>query len=205
LHLRVQWEAFPQVLCQGLGSYRIARHGKRKRGFAFGTLTRGSKLQDLCRYLPSFLRIAVSGSLKSSIRQIVRAAFFVVLSYCGVNSPLGQFPRLAKATNKSLSIGCERKALVLVIGLARKPLLLFRHRGRIRAEEGKNVKIIVDSAAIHVAYLRLMDDLLRFVKPLHGKGVAGEIVVYSLSFRCKTQGSLRDLYGLFKLSLFGED
>ena len=49
LHLRVQREALPQILRQGLGSCRIARHGKRKRGFDLDTLTRGSKLQSLCR------------------------------------------------------------------------------------------------------------------------------------------------------------
>src|SRR5713226_3355602 len=49
LHLRVQWESFPQVLGQGFGSRRITLHGKRKRGFDLDVLTRGNKLQSLCR------------------------------------------------------------------------------------------------------------------------------------------------------------
>jgi hypothetical protein len=47
LHLRVERKAFSQVLCQGLGSRRIARHGKRQRGFALDALTRGSQLSKL--------------------------------------------------------------------------------------------------------------------------------------------------------------
>jgi hypothetical protein len=47
LHLAVQREALPQVLCQGFGSRRIASHGKRERGFALHALTRWSQLQSL--------------------------------------------------------------------------------------------------------------------------------------------------------------
>ena len=49
LHLRVQREAFPQVLRQRFGPCRIAPHGKCKRGFDLDALTGGSKLQSLCR------------------------------------------------------------------------------------------------------------------------------------------------------------
>ena len=61
-----------------------------------------------------------------------------------VRSPLGQLPRLAKTTVIYLGVGCERKSIGLVVGLSRKPLLLFRHRGGVRSEEGKSVGSIVE-------------------------------------------------------------
>ncbi len=117
LHLGVQWEAFPQVLCQGFGSCRIARHGKRKRGFDLDALTRGSKLQSLCRCLPRFRSIAVSGFSQSSIRLPDCPIFLAVRPDGGVHSPLGQFPRLAQMTAIRLGVGCQRKSTVLVSGL----------------------------------------------------------------------------------------
>jgi hypothetical protein len=47
LHLSVQGESFRQFLCHGLGSRRIARHGKGQCGFKAYGLTRGSQLQRL--------------------------------------------------------------------------------------------------------------------------------------------------------------
>ena len=43
-----------------------------------------------------------------------------------------------------LGVGCERKSKVLIFGLARKPLLLFRHRRGVRPEKGKSVESIVE-------------------------------------------------------------
>ena len=60
-------------------------------------------------------------------------------------------------------------------GLARKPLLLFRHRGGVRPEKGKSVESIVEYEIIQFSRLRLVDDLPRFVETLQGKGVVGEI------------------------------
>ena len=68
LHLRVQREAFPQVLSQGFGSRCVARHGKGERGFDLYTLTRGNKLQSPCRRLPGLRSIAISGFSLSSNR-----------------------------------------------------------------------------------------------------------------------------------------
>ena len=45
LHLGVQREAFPQVLRQGLGSCRVARHGERSQGDD-GDVSRGFALLD---------------------------------------------------------------------------------------------------------------------------------------------------------------
>ena len=73
-------------------------------------------------------------------------------------------------TGIRLGVGCERQVHILVIGLARKPLLLFRHRRRVRPEKGKSVESIVEHVIIHFSRLRLMDDLPRFVKALQGKG-----------------------------------
>ena len=61
--------------------------------------------------------------------------FLAVRPYGGVHSPLGQFPRLGNMSAIRLGIGCERKTLILVVGIARKPLLLFRHRRRVHPEK----------------------------------------------------------------------
>ena len=81
--------------------------------------------------------------LKSSIRLPDCAAFLVVRSDGGVHSPLGQFPRFAQMTAIRLGVGCKRQSKVLIFGLARKPLLLFRHRRGVRPEKGKSIKSIV--------------------------------------------------------------
>ena len=73
LHQCVQREVFPQVLRQGLGSRRIARHGKRKRGSALHALTRRSQLQSLCRCPPGLHGIAESSFLHSIASQIAAA------------------------------------------------------------------------------------------------------------------------------------
>ena len=56
------------------------------------------------------------------------------------------------------------------IGLARKPLLLFRHRRGVRPEKGKSIESIVEYRIIQFSRLRLADDLPRLVEPLQGKG-----------------------------------
>jgi hypothetical protein len=97
-----------------------------KRRFDCHALTRGSEFQSLCRGLPRFCGIAVSGFPLSANRLKYCPSFLAVRSYCGVHSPLGQFPRLAQMTAIRLGVRCQRQPKVLVIGLARKPLLLFR-------------------------------------------------------------------------------
>ena len=103
---------------------------------------------------------------KSSIRQPYRAAFLVVGPDGRVDCPLRQLPCLAETTSLGLGVGCQGKAFVFVIRLARLPLLLFRHRGEIRAEEGKSIENIVEYVGIQFSRLRLADDLPRFVKTL---------------------------------------
>ena len=78
-------------------------------------------------------------------------------------------------TGIRLGVGCERQSKVLIFGLARKPLLLFRHRGGVRTEKGKSIESIVEYAIIQFSRLRLVDDLPRLVEALQGKGVVGEI------------------------------
>ena len=72
---------------------------------------------------------------------------------------------------------CRMRAPVhrSLIGLARKPLLLFRHCGGVRPEKGKSIESIVEYVIIHFSRLRLVDALPRFVETLQGKGVVGEI------------------------------
>ena len=106
-------------------------------------------------------------------------------------------------TGIRLGVGCERKSKVLILGLARKPLLLFRHRRGVRPEKGKSVESIVEYAIIQFSRLRLVDDLPRFVEALQGKGVVGEIRVRTHTIRRKAQGLPRDLRGLLILPLCG--
>src|ERR1039458_1133190 len=103
-------------------------------------LTRGGQLQSLCSGLPRFRRIAISRLFEGSIRLRGCTTLFVVGSDGRVHRPLGHFPRLAHMTSVCLGVGCQSKALVLVTGLARKPLLLFRHRRRVRADKGKTIE-----------------------------------------------------------------
>ncbi len=187
---------------QGLDSCRIARLDKRKCRFALDALTRGSELQSLCRAVLGFRGIAVSRLLQRSISQIDRPTFFVVRSHGGVHSSLGQFPGFAKMTDIRLGVGCKRKADVLVFGLARIPLLLLRHRRRVRPEKGKSIESTVQYEIIYFSRLRLMDDLPRLVEALQGNGIVGEIVVQIHSVRCKAHGLPRDLRGLLILPLF---
>ncbi len=105
-------------------------------------------------------------------------------------------------TSIRLGVGCERQSKVLIFGLARKPLLLFRHRGGVRPEKGKSVESIVEYEIIQFSRLRLVNDLPRFVETLQGKGVVGEIGVQSCLIRCKAHGLPRDLRSFFILPLF---
>ena len=140
--------------------------------------------------------------LQSSIRLPDRPIFLAVSPDGGVHSPLGQFPRLAQMTSIRLGVGCERQSPVL-FGLARKPLLLFRHRRGVRPEKGKSIESIVEYEIIHFSRLRLVNDLPRLVEALQGKGVVGEIVVTTYPIRCKAHGLPRDLRGFLILPLFG--
>ena len=79
-------------------------------------------------------------------------------------------------TSIRLGVGCERQSKVL-FGLARIPLLLFRHRGGVRPEKGKSIEGIVEYEIIQFSRLRLVNDLPRFVEALQGKSVVGEIAV----------------------------
>ncbi len=140
---------------------------------------------------------------QSSIRLPYRPSFLAVSPDGGVHGPLGQFPRLAQMTGIRLGVGCERQSKVLVFGLARKPLLLFRHRGGVRPEKGKSIESIVENEIIQFSRLRLVDDLPRFVEALQGKGVVGEIDVRIDMIRRKAQGLPSDLRGFLILPLCG--
>ncbi len=43
-----------------------------------------------------------------------------------------------------LGVRCESKSKVLIFGLTRKPLLLFRNRRGIRPEESKSIETFVE-------------------------------------------------------------
>ena len=76
-------------------------------------------------------------------------------------------------TSKRLGIRCERQSFVLIIGLTREPLLLFRHRRGVRPEKGKSIESTVESVVIQFSRLCLVDDALSFIEALQGKSVAG--------------------------------
>ena len=151
---------------QGFGSCRITRHGKRKRGFDLDALTRRKQASKPLPLLPSFRSIAVSGFSQGRIRLRDCPTFLAVRPDGRVHSPLGQFPRFGKMPAVRLGIGCEPQSKVLVFGLARKPLLLFRHRRRVRPEKGKPIESGVELVIIQFSRLRLVNDLPRLVKTL---------------------------------------
>ena len=182
---------------------RIARHGKGKRCFGLGSLTAGGKLQSRCRCLPGFCGIAVS-SLPLSGNRLPYCPIFLTASPNGrVHSPPGQFPRLAQMTRIRLGVGCEREPDVLVLGLAREPALLFRHRGGVRPEKGKSIESIVRYRIVQFSRLRLVNDLPCLVEALQGKTVVGEIRVQIYKTRREGQGLAGDLRGFVILPLFG--
>ena len=95
----------------------------------------------------AFRRIAVSHFPLSSNRLPYSPIFLAVRSDGRIHRPLGQFPRFAEMTSISLGVGCERQSHVL-FGLARKPSLLFRHRGGVPPEKGKGIESIVEYGII---------------------------------------------------------
>src|SRR5450759_2472021 len=80
-------------------------------------------------------------------------------------------------TDIRLGVGCERKPPVLVIGLARKPLLLFRHRRGVRPEKRKSVESVVEYRTIHFSRLYLVDDLPCLVEALQGEQAVAKVCV----------------------------
>ena len=188
LHLSVQRKAFVEVLRQGFGSCRIARHGKRKRGFDLDTLTRGSELQGLLPLSASLpQRLPNAASRKSGILLPDCPTFLAVSADGGVHRPLGQFPRLAQMTSVCFGVGCERKPKVLIVRLARKPQLLFRHRSGVRPEKSQSIESNVENEIIQFSRLRLLDDLSRFIEALQGERRVGEILVCCLFIRCEAK------------------
>ena len=77
-------------------------------------------------------------------------------------------------TSVGFGVGCQRKPLVL-FGLARKPLLLFRHRRGIRTEKAKSVESIAEYVIIQFSRLRFVDDLPRFVETLQGDQAVAKV------------------------------
>ena len=104
-------------------------------------------------------------------------------------------------TGICLGVGCERQSKVCGIRLVRKPLLLFRHRCRVRPEKGKGVEGIVKYKIIEFSRLRIVDGLPRFIEMLQGKGVVGEIGVLSHPIRRKALALPRDFHSFFILPL----
>src|SRR6266852_8605369 len=74
-------------------------------------------------------------------------------------------------------VGCERQSKVLICGLAPKPLLLFRHRRRVRPDKGKGVESIAEYKIIYFSRLRLVNDLPRLVETLQGEQAVGKVCV----------------------------
>jgi len=103
--------------------------------------------------------------LQSSIRLPYGPIFFAVRPDSRIHRPFGQFPRLAQMTSIRLGVGCERQSKVF-FGLARKPLLLFRHCGGVRPEKGESIESIVECEIIQFSRLRLVNALSRLVETL---------------------------------------
>src|ERR1700751_5279745 len=80
-------------------------------------------------------------------------------------------------TSVCLSIGCERKPDVLVIGFTIKPLPLFSHPNGVRPEKRKSIESIVEHSSVHCSRLPLFDDLPCFVEPLQGNQLLTQVTV----------------------------
>src|SRR5580698_9146932 len=101
-----------------------------------------------------------------------------------------------------LGVGRERQSIVLIIGLARKPLLVFRHRHRARTEKGKSVESIVEYDIIQFSRLRFVDDLPRLVEALQGEQDVAKVAIKGAIVRSKTETLAKRLRSPIILSLF---
>jgi hypothetical protein len=109
--------------------------------------------------------------------------------------------RIAHMTSVCLGVGCEPSPW-FSFGLARKPPLLFRHRGGVRPEKAKSIESVMEYVIILFSRLRLVDALPCFVETLQGKGVVGDGLVRAYLLRRKPHSLPRDLRGFFILPLF---
>src|SRR6202035_3730145 len=100
-----------------------------------------------------------------------------------------------------LGVRCERQSEVF-FGLARKPFLLFRHRGGVRREKSKSVESIMQYENIQLSRLRAVNALPRFVETLQGKCEVSEIGVRSYTIRRKAKSLPCNFRGFFILPLF---
>jgi hypothetical protein len=76
-----------------------------------------------------------------------------------------------------LSVGGERKSIVLIQGLGRKPLFLLGRAICIGSKKSKSVEISTHQVIVQLAGLRLLDDLSHLVESLQGQPGVGEIGV----------------------------
>ena len=178
LHLRVQREAFPQVLGQGFGSHCIARHRKGKRRFdldASGLWEQA--LTPPAADLSRFHRIAVGGFAQSSIRLQYRSIFLAVRLDGGVHSPVGQFPCPAQMAAIRLRVGCERqpKASLQVCPQTTVAASAIAADPPREMPERIDVYSGCESSSFRPAPL---DDLPRFVQMLQGSSDIFEIQVW---------------------------
>src|SRR5580658_4287406 len=102
-----------------------------------------------------------------------------------------------------LGVGSERQSPVL-LGLTRKPMLLFRHPRRVRPEKGKSIDSIVERRIIELLRLRLPEDLPCLVETLQGKQVVAEISVHFSYSRLETERLVCNLSSLLILPLARE-
>jgi hypothetical protein len=147
LHLGVPRKASIEVLRQRLGSCRLARCGKGKRGFDLDTLTRGNELQTFGCCLHRFRSVAECGFAQGGILLPDGPTLLAVSVDGGVYGPLGQFPRLAQMTSVSVRVGCERKPKVLCL-FACEPHLLFSHRAGICRDKSQSIESVVENEII---------------------------------------------------------
>ena len=100
-------------------------------------------------------------------------------------------------TTVCIRVGGERKSHVL-FWLTRKPVLLFRHAGRIRLEEAQSIQSVVQYEIIQLPRLRLLNQLLRLVKMVQGKQAIDELNVGP--FRTEAEALVTCFCGLLVLS-----
>ena len=100
-----------------------------------------------------------------------------------------------------LSVGGERKPEVLKVGLARKPLLLFRHRRGIRREKRQSIEGVTGYEIIQLSHLRLLDGLPCFAEALQGEQAVGNVFVRAHIIRGEAEAFAAGLRALLVLPL----
>src|SRR5271163_2138626 len=110
-----------------MGSAILRGHGERERSFNTHSLTLGGQFESIGGILHALRCIPRSRFAQGGILPPDRRIFLAVGSDGGFCRTLRQLSRCRQLPSISLSVGRERKSIVLRIRVRGEPLLLFCH------------------------------------------------------------------------------